>query len=278
MEGRLLSLSDFQKLTDVLYRRTGIAIDDKRYKLLVSKIEKYMIEKGYKNFRSYFHDVRFNKDKSTVFQDLINLVTINETYFYREKHHFEILVNEVLYELDKLRRPNEAFRILCSPSSTGEEPYSIILHLLDEGNMVEKRDIEIVGIDIDSSVIQRAKRGVFSQRSVDFLPTHILNKYFTKVGTNSYQLDRDLTEVVDFKVVNVMDKIAMQRLGKFDAIFSRNMLIYFDDISRKEVAMTYYSMLKPYGYVFLGHAESMNRIVSVFKTKRFNNQIIYQKA
>jgi chemotaxis protein methyltransferase CheR len=87
-----------------------------------------------------------------------------------------------------------------------------------------------------------------------------------------------LREAIEFKVVNVMDKFAMKKLGKFDVIFSRNMLIYFDDASRKEVAMTYYELLKPRGYVFLGHAESMSRIVSVFKTKKVGDSIVYQKG
>jgi len=273
----LLSKNDFKKLTDVLYRRTGIAIDEKRFSLLNKKIENYMIKKEYENFRAYFHDIRFSKSDAQIFQDLINIVTINETYFYREKHHFEILVDEVLYELDKLRPSNEPFRILCSPSSTGEEPYSIVLHLLQEGKMVEKRDIEIVGIDIDTTVIQKAKDGIYSKRSVDFLPKNILSEYFTQTGPITYKIADWLTDVVDFKVVNVMDKMAMQRLGKFDVIFSRNMLIYFDDVSKKEVAMSFHSILKPKGFVFLGHAESMNRIVSTFKTKKYSQTIVYQK-
>jgi len=273
----LLSRNDFKKLTDVLYRRTGIAIDDKRYNLLYRKLEEYMKKNQYTTFRRYFHDIRFNKSDSKIFQDLINLVTINETYFYREKHHFEILVDQALYELDKVRPKTEPFRILCSPSSTGEEPYSIVLHLLEEKQIVEKRDIEIVGIDIDSTVIQKAQRGFFSKRSVDFLPDNVLEKYFTKTGALTYKIADFLTDVVDFKVVNVMDKLAMQRLGRFDVIFSRNMLIYFDEVSKKEVAMTFYNMLKPKGYVFLGHAESMNRVVSAFHTKRFGKHIVYQK-
>ena len=273
----LLSKNDFKKLTDVLYRRTGIAIDEKRYNLLYKKIESYMTKNNYANFRAYFHDIRFNKSDSPIFQDLINIVTINETYFYREKHHFEILVNDALYELDKIRPAKEPFRILCSPSSTGEEPYSIVLHLLTEAKLVEKRDIEIVGIDIDSTVIKKAQRGSYSKRSVDFLPANILNEYFTKTGALTYQIADFLTDVVDFKVVNVMDKMAMQRLGKFDVIFSRNMLIYFDDASKKEVAMNFHSILKPKGFVFLGHAESMNRVVSVYQTKRFGKHIVYQK-
>lgn len=274
---QLLTSNDFTKLTDLLYRRTGISIDQKRYELLVKKLESYMVKKRYESFRTYFHDIRFNKSDSIIFQDLINIVTINETYFYREQYHFEILVNDVLYELDKIRASHEPLRILCSPCSTGEEPFSIVLHLLEEVNLVAKRDIEVVGIDINSTVIQKATRGIFSKRSIDFLPKNVLNKYFTMIDTYSYKLDENFLSVVDFNIVNVMDKEQMKELGKFDVIFSRNMLIYFDDASKKEVCMTYYNMLKPQGFVFLGHAESMNRIVSIFNTRRFNKKIIYQK-
>ena len=151
------------------------------------------------------------------------------------------------------------------------------MHLLAEAKLVEKRDIEIVGIDIDNTVIKKAQNGAYSKRSIDFLPKNILNEYFTQTGPLTYKIADFLTDVVDFKVVNVMDKMAMQRLGKFDVIFSRNMLIYFDDASKKEVAMAFYNMLKPSGFVFLGHAESMNRVVSVYKTKRFGKHIVYQK-
>ncbi len=271
----MIGEADYKKLADVLYRRTGISLDLKRYHILKPKIEKIMDKHGYKNFRSFFHDYRFDKNKDLK-QDLLNTVTINETYFYREKYQFESLVNDVLYKIDEIRPAGETIRILCSPSSTGEEPYTIALSLLEENRIVNKRDIELVGIDIDSNVIEKAKRGLFSKRSIQYVPPQVLNKYFEKVGTE-YQIADFLREAVEFKVVNVMDRYAMQRLGKFDVIFSRNMLIYFDDESRKKVAMTFYGMLKPKGVVFLGHAESMSRIVSVFKTAKSGDSIYYIK-
>ncbi|NPA54804.1 MAG: protein-glutamate O-methyltransferase CheR [Epsilonproteobacteria bacterium] len=271
----MITEADYKKLRDVLYRRTGIDLDMKRFKILKPKLEKLMREMGYDNFRSFFHDYRFKKNKE-VEQALLNTVTINETYFYREKHQFESLVNDVLYQIDKIRPKDEVIRILCAPSSTGEEPYSIALHLLDEGKLIEKRDFEIVGIDIDSNVIKKAQKGIFTKRSIQYVPPHILKEYFTQRGM-SYEIADFLKEAVEFKVVNVMDKFAMKKLGKFDVIFSRNMLIYFNDESRRKVAMTFYEMLKPKGVVFLGHAESMSRIVSVFKTAKSGSSIYYIK-
>ncbi len=271
----LISERDFIKLRDVVYRRSGIFIDEKKYTTLSRKIEEYMTKNGYESFRTFFHDIRFNQNKS-IFQDLINIVTVNETYFYREKYQFETLVNQVLPELHQIRAANQPIRILCSPSSTGEEPYSIALHLLDEGKLIEERDFEIIGLDIDSTVINKAKMGKFTKRSIQFIPSHLLSKYFTQEGM-LYQIADFLTDVIDFRVVNVMDKMQMKKLGKFDVIFSRNMLIYFDDSSRREVAMTFYEMLNPGGYVFLGHAESMSRIVSIYESQKLGESIVYQK-
>jgi len=269
-----LTTKEFKKLCDVIYRKTGISIEDKKFDILGRKIEAMALKKGFDDFRSFFHALRF-KDKNLL-QELINTVTVNETYFFRENYQFESLINEVLPKLHSLKPSNQSIRILCAPSSTGEEPYSIALHLLNENKLVEERDFEIIGIDIDSNVLQKAKRGIFSKRSVQFLPPHLLKEYFKEVGYD-YKIADFLREAITFKQVNVMDKMQIRRLGRFDVIFSRNMLIYFDDASRREVAMTFYEMLNPKGYVFLGHAESMNRIVSVFRTLKLGDSIVYQK-
>ena len=271
----MITENDYKKLSDVVYRRSGIMLPTQRYQILKPKLEAYMKKNNFMTFREYFHSIRFDPSNENM-QALMNLITINETYFFRENYQFEVLVNKVLYELDNIRPSSRPLRILCAPSATGEEPYSIALHLLSEGALVEKRDFEIVGIDIDSTVIQKAKNGKYSKRSVDFLPPALKSKYFTQNGL-LHEIDGFLKDVVDFRVVNVMDDVQMRGLGKFDVIFSRNMLIYFDDTSRKKVATTFYNMLNPSGFVFLGHAESMNRIVSTFKTKKYDQTIVYQK-
>lgn len=271
----MININDFIKLKDFLYRKTGIAIDEKKFNTLGKKIDTLMQKQGYDNFRAFFHDIRFNKNQDLI-QELINTVTVNETYFYRENYQFESLVNYVLPKIAATKPKDKPIRILCAPSSTGEEAYSIALHLLDEGKLVEERDFEIVGIDIDSKVIKKAQEGLYSKRSIQFIPKHLLKEYFTPEGT-SYRIAGFLREAIEFKVVNIFDKLQLKRLGKFDVIFSRNMLIYFDDASRKEVAMSFYEMLEPNGYVFLGHAESMSRIVSVFSTVKLGDSILYQK-
>ncbi len=273
----LLSVENFAKIGEFIYRKSGIFLEkEKHYDKLAKYVNSRARDLEIDSFRKYFFKLRFDDEVGDEFQALMNAITVNETYFFREKDQFEVLVNEILPELHETIPSDRTLRILSSPCSTGEEPYSMILHIVEEGEVVQKRDIEVVGIDIDSTVIEKAIVGLFSDRSVHAIPKGILAKWFDKKSLG-YQLGEDLNGSVNFQVANIFDKVQMRKLGKFDVIFSRNMLIYFDDTSRKEVAMTFYDMLNPGGYVFLGHAEYMSRIVSVFNAKKVNNTLIYQK-
>jgi len=273
----LLSVENFAKIGEFIYRKSGIYLEeDKHFEKLSKYIDSRAKELGMDSFRKYFFKLRFDDKSGDEFQALMNAITVNETYFFREKDQFEVLVNKILPELHIAMPKDRPLRILSSPCSTGEEPYSMILHIVEEGNIIEKRDMEVVGIDIDSTVIEKAKAAKFTTRSVHAIPKDILGRWFNKKGLG-YELSEDLQGTVDFHVTNIFDKAQMRKLGKFDVIFSRNMLIYFDDASRKEVAMTFYDMLNPGGYVLLGHAEYMSRIVSVFSAKKVDNTLIYQK-
>jgi len=273
----LLSIENFAKIGEFIYRKSGIYLEeDKHYDKLAKYIDTRADELGFDNFRKYFFKLRFDDKSGDEFQALMNAITVNETYFFREKDQFEVLVDKILPELHETMPSNRPLRILSSPCSTGEEPYSMILHIVEEGTVVEKRDIEVVGIDIDSTVIDKARAAQYSERSIHAIPKNILGRWFDKKKFG-YSLSEDLQGTVDFHVANVFDKAQMRKLGKFDVIFSRNMLIYFDDASRKEVAMTFYDMLNPGGYVLLGHAEYMSRIVSVFNAKKIDSTLIYQK-
>jgi len=271
----MINYKEFVKVRDFLYRKTGIFIDDKKEESFVKKLSPYLRKNGYETFREFFHTLRFGNNQSFI-QDIINLITVNETYFYRENHQFDSLINIVLPQIHKDKKPKDILRILCAPSSSGEEPYTIALSLLEENNILSNRDIELVAIDIDNSVIKKAKAGVYGKRSVQFIPNHLLQEYFT-VTNGEFHISNMIRNAVNFKVVNIMNKDQVRTLGKFDVIFSRNMLIDFDDESRREVGVTFYDMLNKDGYIFLGHADKMSRISSLFHTKRIGKSLIYQK-
>ena len=267
--------ADFERFREFFYRKTGIYFaDSKRY-----FVDKRLIERikatGHKNFRSYFTFIRFDRSGKE-FQTLVNAMTVNETYFFREEYQLRCLVHEVLPEILDYN-PSGPIRIWSVPCSTGEEPYSIAIYLLEYWPPIEEIDVEIVASDIDTNVLEKAKKGIYSKRSVKNLPDRILHSYFTRLSNDRYQICADLREAIEFKQINICNCLETKKMRCFDVIFCRNLLIYFDDLSRSKAATSFYDSLNAGGFIFLGHSESMSRICSLFKVRKFKNGIVYQK-
>jgi chemotaxis protein methyltransferase CheR len=272
----VISDEDFLKFKEFFYRRTGINFEStKRYfvdKRLVERIE----TTGTGTFRGYFTLLRFQASGEEL-QQLTNLMTVNETYFLREEYQFKCLVDSILPEIVRHRIGSDPIRIWCIPSSTGEEPYSIAMYLMENWPGISKWDVEIISSDIDTSVLRRARAGRYSLRSVQHMPAPWLKKYFKGIG-EEYQLCNDIREAVQFTRVNLAEPSETLAYRNFDVIFCRNLLIYFDDISRQTAAETFYEAMNPGGFICLGHSESMSRISSLFKVRKFPEAIVYQKG
>ncbi|MEY4766289.1 MAG: hypothetical protein RI907_2962 [Pseudomonadota bacterium] len=268
--------ADFEKFREFFYRKTGIQFDSsKRYfvdKRLVERIE----ATGSENFRNYFVKLRFEAAGGEM-QELVNIMTVNETYFFRETYQFDCLVNHMLNEAAERKRPGDRLRIWSVPSSTGEEPYSIAIYLLERWPLINSYEVEILSSDIDTKVLQAAQRGLYSDRSVANLPKPYLAKYFRKLGEGEWQLNADMREAVEFSRINLTDPNETRRFRDIDVIFCRNLLIYFDDVSRRIAAEAMFDALRPGGFVCLGHSESMSRISSLFNVRRFPDALVYQK-
>ena len=175
------------------------------------------------------------------------------------------------------RRANsDPIRIWSVPSSSGEEPYGIAIYLLEHWPRLNDWDVEIISSDIDTNILAQARHGRYSQRAIQNLPPALLKKYFRRTG-ELYQISDTLREAVDFTRVNVTDPADMRLHRQFDVIFCRNLLIYFDDLSRKQTAESFYDALNPGGFICLGHSESMSRISSLFRVRKFPEAIVYQK-
>lgn len=272
----IISEEDFLKFREYFYRKTGINFETtKRYfvdKRLIERIE--ATDSG--DFRSYFIMMRFQASGAEL-QLLTNLMTVNETYFLREDYQFDCLVNSILPELVKRKTDNRPIRIWCIPSSSGEEPYTIAMYLMERWSGIHQWDVEILSSDIDTGILNKARIGRYSARSVMHVPAPWLVKYFTRVG-DEYQICQDLREAVEFTRVNLAEPNDTRGYRNFDIIFCRNLLIYFDDLSRKTAAEVFFDALIPGGFVCLGHAESMSRISSLYKVRKFPQAIVYQKS
>jgi chemotaxis protein methyltransferase CheR len=272
-----LSEAQYEKFCEFFYRRTGISFGaNKRYfvdKRLIDRI----VKTRSMTFETYFESLH-RYDAFAEIERLINLFTINETYFYREDHQFECLVKSMLPELTARRRKGDRIRIWSMPCSTGEEPYSIAMYLLDNWSAVDDYDIEIIGSDIDTNALRAAQKGEYEVRSLHRLKREIVQRYFTSVGADKFRLVDAIRQSVHFTQANASDADAMRGFGKIDVIFCRNMLIYFDDDSRRRTAECFYDSLADGGFICLGHSESMSRISSLFAVRTFPQAIVYQKT
>ena len=276
MEETHITTEDFMKFREFFYRKTGIQFEDsKRYfvdKRLVERIE--ATNSG--NFRTYFTLLRFQSGGEEL-QALTNTMTVNETYFFREEYQFKCLVNSLLPEIVKKKPVDSTLRIWSIPSSSGEEPYSIALYLTEYWPDIAHWDVELISSDIDTSILKKARAGKYSERSVQHLPAVLLQRHFRRTHDGEYQISDDLRQAVEFSRVNLSEPADTRHYRGFDVIFCRNLLIYFDDLSRQKAAEAFYDALNPGGYICLGHAESMSRITSLFRVRKFPEAIVYQK-
>jgi chemotaxis protein methyltransferase CheR len=267
---------DFKKFREFFYRKTGIYFEDSKRYFVDKRLLERIQATGYTNFRSYFAFMRFQASGEEI-QALTNAMTVNETYFFREEYQLKCLVDSLLPEVVKGKAQGSTIRIWSIPSSSGEEPYSIALYLTEFWPDIEHWDVELIASDIDTHILQKAREGRYSPRSVQQLPAKLLQRHFRRLSNGEYQISDDFRQAVEFTRVNLMDMADTRPYRGFDVIFCRNLLIYFDDLSRQQAAEVFFDALNPGGFICLGHSESMSRITSAFRVRKFPDAIVYQK-
>lgn len=270
-----LSAAAFRDMCAFIYRRSGIVYDENKRYYLERRVHDRMERTASASFPVYFDRLRTDAAEA---EALLNSVTINETYFYREDHQFACLVASMLPEIITRRAPGDLIRIWSMPCSTGEEPYSLALWLLENWRLVDAYHVDIVGSDIDTAALQAAREGRFGARALSRLPADVLARYFEPEQDGMRRIIADLQGSVTFTAANLIDPASAASAGRFDVIFCRNLLIYFDDAARLGAAAHLYDALLPGGFLCLGHTESMARISDRFVTRRFPDAVVYQRA
>ena len=269
-----ISPDELIKITRLIYRWTGMTFGENKRYYIERRIADRMAKTGHADARSY---LAFVSGDLAEREALINAFTINETYFYREEHQFAALARQILPAVVENRRPGDRIRIWSMPCSTGEEAYSIAIWLLENWRMVDAYNVEIVGSDIDSHALAAAAAGEYGDRALSRLPTPVLESYFRPTRHHRRQIIDDLRESVSLSPANLIDRASMADHGRFEVIFCRNVLIYFDDAARKVAVGHLFDALVPGGFLCLGHTESMSRISDAFELRRFPDAMVYQR-
>jgi chemotaxis protein methyltransferase CheR len=248
--------------------------DSKRY-YIDRRLTDRMLATRSHSFQEYFANLR--ADAGHEIEHLINAFTVNETYFYREDHQLRCMTSNLLDEMVLRKRTDEPIRIWSLPCSTGEEPYSLAIWLMENWPAVDSHNIEITGSDIDTRALAAAVEGIYGERALMRLSMSIRERYFRPLVNGTYQIDPGLRDSIRFTKVNLVDTPSMAEYRNIDIVFCRNVLIYFDDASRRLAAENIYDCLRPGGYICLGHSETMSRISSLYRVCRFPDAIVYQK-
>jgi chemotaxis protein methyltransferase CheR len=272
----VMTHEEFAKFIEFFYRKTGIQFQDSKKYYVERRIADRVRETRSDTFRDYFNLVRFQATGEEL-QHLVNAMTVNETYFLREDYQFDALVGGMLPEIARTKDRDSPIRIWSIPCSSGEEPYSIAISILERWDQADAWNIEILASDIDSKILHAARAGIFGPRSVSKVPAHLRSMYFVPVSDGNFQINDGLRGSIDFSLVNVVDPLQTRRFRDIDVIFCRNLLIYFDDIGRRQTVEMFFDALAPGGYICLGHSESMSRMSSVFLPRKFQDTLVYQK-
>lgn len=265
----------YNKFVKLIYNKTGIYYESNKKYYVQKRIEKRVQMCDKESMNEYYMMLKY-AENSSEFSQLINDLTVNETYFFRDFPQLRNFAEDILPVFEEEHGESKKIRIWCAACSTGEEAYTLAIILLEMLDRPEEWDIEIIASDINTEVLQFAKKGIYEKRSVKDVPPEYLEKYFT-AHNDRYMISLKLKKYISFKQINLMDEVAVNQISECNFIFCRNCLIYFDDESRKSVVTKFYDVLKPGGFLFLGHSESVGRISSAYKMMRMGDTIVYSR-
>ncbi len=252
--------AEFDFIAQLLKRRSGLVLTPEKAYLIESRIAPLVRKHALANFEAVVMKLRANDERMT--REVVEAMTTNESFFFRDKTPFDHFEKLMLPKLLQSRAGQKRLRIWCAAASTGQEPYSLAMLIKERWLLLKEWKIEIIGTDLSTEVLERAKAGLYSQFEVQRgLPVQLLVKYFTKEG-EQFRIKDDIRSMVQYKVTNLLD--AYSGFGAFDVIFCRNVLIYFDEVTKRGVLDRMAQLLPEDGYLLLGAAESVVGVSSSF--------------
>lgn len=253
--------ADFDVLRNISNSHSGIIVTDDKFDMFYSRLSKRIRMLGLANFKEYCQYLKDNEENE--FTEFINAITTNLTAFFRENHHFEYVKNIIIPELLKRNHGTKEIKVWSAGCSTGEEPYSIAMTLLE--NIPSNWHVKILATDLDTNVLQTAANGVYSNDRISGLSTARQKRWFKKgKGANSHKVKvkPELQEIIRFKQLNLMVEWPMR--GYFDFIFCRNVIIYFDRNTKESLVNRYSALLATGSHLLIGHSESLHQIKTDF--------------
>lgn len=271
----MMTDEEFRILRDHINGQCGLYFDLSSKYLLEKRLSKRLQQHQLSGFREYYYFLLYDRNRDEEMNCITDILTTNETYFFREGYQLKAFKEEILPEISK-KKKEKILRIWSAGCSTGEEPYTIAMLVLESG-LFNDWKIEIIGSDISQRVLQTARRAAYSESSFRVTAKEYIDDYFCKNDDGKHHLVDRIREMVTFGKLNLLDDKRIALIPEIDIIFCRNVIIYFDINTKKKVISGFYNKLKEGGYLLLGHSESLMNISTSFKLKHLKNDMVYQK-
>lgn len=273
-----ISNSEFSDMRAFIYDKCGIFIAENRKYLMENRLGNRLKELNLKSFAEYYNFLRFDASRDRELRKLFEVITTNETSFYRNPPQLSVFQEKVLPEvLDGCRKQGRKLRIWSAGCSTGEEPYTIsmILNEVLKGE-IGQWDAKITANDLSDRVLESARRGVYNDYTLRTTPPEVARRYFD-MDNGANTIKDEAKKLVSFSQINLKDRIQLKRVERSQIVFCRNVIIYFDDEMKKHVINAFYDNLLPGGYLIIGHSESLHSITRALKPIHYPGAIIYKK-
>lgn len=262
----------FKQLRDFIYEKSGIFISDTKKYLVEKKLASRLLERNLNSFEEYLSVIK-NGGSGDELNKLFDAITTNETYFFREQQQLGVCIDRVVPALMQQKNSRD-IRIWSAACSTGEEPYTLVMMLMEKKCCGR---IEVIASDISNEVLASAKKAVYGSYSMRNVPEQYLKKYFRSNGW-THELDEPVKNTVRFMNINLIDAVKMRAVTSMDVVFCRNVLIYFDDRTKQKAVSLLYDSLRPGGYLFIGSSESLHNVTRAFKPVVFEKVVAYQRV
>lgn len=272
-----MSQEEFELIRDFIHEKSGIYFAPNKMYLIENRLSKRMEVLEMKSVRDYFYHVKYDSTL-TEFSHLMDLITTNETSFFRNEPQLMSFSEEVLPLLikDKMQGGSKRLKIWSAGCSTGEEPYTLAIMILEHLHSLMGWTIEIIANDISERVLKLARKGEYSGITLRNISPTLLTKYFTQNG-DTYLIKPEIKALVKFSHINLNDPRKISFLSGADVVFCRNVMIYFSDDVKRQLVRGFYNSLNPGGYFYVGHSETLHGISKAFKLVYFKNALVYKK-
>lgn len=271
-----LTDAEYRLFTDFIRGRCGLHFDENTRYLVEKRLARRIQEADIGSFSAYLYRLRSGPNAEEEFSKIVDILTTNETYFFRERSQLAALVEEIIPEMlshqSTLRRPISIWSAGCS---SGEEPFSVVIMGMEAG-LVPGRDFRVYASDISRAVLSRARRGIYREASFREADETSRRRYFAEKDGLT-RISDSVKRHVDFVHTNLMDASKVSLLGTMDVILCRNVIIYFDLETKKCVMKMFHDKLRPGGYLLLGHSESLINVTSDFELKHLSRDLVYRR-